>query len=213
VRQPLTNSDFARALPNRLTGPSAAHLNPAALAAEIYAILPSVPRRPPADKSAVLDQAGTELYNLATRLARSAAADHKAMLCAVHVFSAYLLDAAMRGRIKPAAAGGNGASRLTNPGEGGDWEKAARVLRVLVRTARQCAKVYGVEPSVGGKVLERAAECVVLMEGSGDTTPEDAESMARLRTDYLAVRMLTVCRFSVDALLTYARHGSKINLT
>jgi hypothetical protein len=202
MSQPLIKSDFAHALPTRLTGPSAAHLNPASLAAEIHAILPSVPRRPPANKSAVLDHAGTELYNLATRLTRSAEADLKPMLCAVHVFSAYLLDAAMRGRLKTAtAAGGNSAHGLTTPGEGGDWEKAARVLRVLVRTARQCSKIYGVEPSVGGRVLERAAECVVLMEGSGDATPEDAEAMARLRTDYLAVRMLTVYLFSLGLML------------
>jgi hypothetical protein len=181
-------SDFARALPNRLTGPSAAHLNPASLLSEIYAILPSIPRKPSADKSAVLDQVGTDVYNMATRLARCSPADHKAMLCAVHVLGAYLADSAMRSRLKGAANGGR-----VNPGDGSDWEKAARILRVLVRTARQCAKVDGVEPSVGGKVLERAAECVVLMEGCGDTTPEDVEVMARLRTDYLAVRMLTVC--------------------
>lgn len=112
-------------------------------------------------------------------------------MCAVHVFGAYLIDAAMRGRPKGGAAGENG-SPWKSRGERGDWEKAARVLRVLVRTARECVRVDGVASSVGGKVLERAAECVVLMEGLGNAAPEDVDVMARLRTEYLAARVVTV---------------------
>ncbi|KAL5459232.1 hypothetical protein PMIN06_002899 [Paraphaeosphaeria minitans] len=122
-----------------------------------------------------LENFGTELWNISTRLRRdlshkmtgeSSRKNHEAGL--LRVFSFLLLDSAGSQAVK-----------------GRERRNCIRLMKVALKAARWCIENKGVDNAT--KVLERAAEYQEILGEDGDGKDE-AESGERLRIEYYALR-------------------------
>jgi hypothetical protein len=127
----------------------------------------------PASRRGEFDAIGTDIWNLSTRLFRTAEDDSrsdKSTICLLRVFACLLLDTAND------AAGG--------------CHNGVRVLKVVLKAARSCAKEG--EFDWGTKMLERAAVYVADLEKDKSDVGDDRIVLERLGNEYLVMRVLLV---------------------
>lgn len=133
-----------------------------------------------------LDEVGTELWNLSTRLRRDVAAIgtdgkekeeiacRKRSLCLLRAFSFLILD----------SAGGQTKKRHQR-------KSCIRLMKIALKAAKVC--IDSKEFSSATKVLERAAEYQDVLSEEGESG-EAMELANHLRVEYFAVRTTLVSR-------------------
>ncbi|OCK77725.1 SPO22-domain-containing protein [Lepidopterella palustris CBS 459.81] len=164
---------FTKSVPDRIT---AIPRDPA-LSTELQAHIHTLPLSHSATATAKqeeLDRAGTELWNLSTRLRRDESHNDKKLLCLLRVFAFLLLDS------------GHGQSGSLSTVKGMK-QGCVRLLRVALKAAKFCLDQKQIELCL--KVLERAAVFEdqlgkVGVPGSG----VDGELRARLKAEYFVLR-------------------------
>lgn len=156
---------FASKVPNSTKGST---IDPS-LANDLRTRIHGLPITTGSARMQELDAAGTELWNLATRLNREPnASEYKRSLCLLRVFAFFLLDSGHSDRV-------------------GSLSNRSRLLKVAFKSAKACLAQQELEFSV--KILERAAHYVDMNDQHDkDIGAEDALICERLTAEYFVLR-------------------------
>jgi len=168
-------------------------------------------------KDELWDNKGTELWNLCTRLQRSAghhnqgdgfrvtetvekqlSASYTSLLALARLLAFLFIDCSFRASVKARRKAGKRVIDEDNRGPE-DISQITRLMKISIKTARLCLEHQHTD--LAAKVLERAAayennlsrdRVVAGVNGSMDSDDKDREPHLRLRLDYLGLRMLLV---------------------
>jgi len=168
-------------------------------------------------KDELWDKKGTELWNLCTRLQRSAghhgqgdgflvaeavekqsSTSYTSLLALARLLAFLFIDCSFRASVKARRKAGKRETDEDNY-EQGDLSQITRLMKISIKTARLCLEHQHTD--LASKVLERAAayednlsrdRAVAGVNRSTESDDQDRETYLRLRLDYLGLRMLLV---------------------